>query len=217
MRPVPSSWKGKCVVGNSFDPKVSCNRKLIGAKYYVAGFEEQHGTLNTTGRAEYRSPRDGLGHGTHTSSTAVGSITPGASFNGLGFGTARGGAPRARIAVYKVCWGLRGMGKCTEADIMAGFEAAICDGVNVISGSFGTGMLLPLSPYFIYSVSIGSFHAMQAGITTVFSAGNYDVPVPSFVQNVAPWSISVAASTIDRDFPTKIVLGNNAFFVVKFN
>ncbi|KAI4373722.1 hypothetical protein MLD38_011812 [Melastoma candidum] len=212
MRPIPSSWKGKCIGGNGFDPRTICNRKLIGAKYYVKGFEQQYGPLNTADEAEYRSPRDRLGHGTHTSSTAVGSIVPGASFDGLGLGTARGGEPRARLAVYKVCWSMLGEGKCNEADIMAAFEEAISDGVHVISGSFG--MLPPLLPFFAYSISIGSFHAMQKGISVVLSAGNYNPsPEPSFVQNVAPWSISVAASTIDRDFPAKIVLDNNASFM----
>ncbi|KAI4383651.1 hypothetical protein MLD38_009462 [Melastoma candidum] len=165
MGPIPSSWKGRCVVGNGFDPKV-----------------------------------------------ALGSIVLGASFNGLGPGTARGGAPRSRLAMYKVCWGFEGAEICDEADIMSAFDAAICDGVHVISASLANSGL-PLLPYVGSCISIGSFHAMQAGISTVFSAGNYDEPVPSHVQNVQPWSISVAASTIDRDFPTKIVLGNGLSFV----
>jgi hypothetical protein len=33
---------------------------------------------------------------------------------------------------------------------------------------------------------------------------------------VSPWGLTVAASTIDRRFPTVITLGNNASIVVGF-
>ncbi|KAG8496107.1 hypothetical protein CXB51_009078 [Gossypium anomalum] len=206
MRPIPSSWKGVCVEGEKFEPAKACNRKLIGARYYLKGFEQEYGPLNMSGNPEYRSARDFLGHGTHTASTAAGSIVKNASFFGIGQGTARGGAPWARVAVYKICWGINGVGSCTEADILAAFDDALHDGVHVISASFGATP--PLSPFFASSADIGSFHAMQLGITVVFSAGN-DGPEPSLVQNVAPWSLCVAASTIDRSFPTEIVLDSN--------
>ncbi|OMO57828.1 hypothetical protein COLO4_35081 [Corchorus olitorius] len=206
MGPIPSSWKGVCVKGEKFEPAKACNRKLIGARYYLKGFEEEFGPLNMSGNPEYRSARDFLGHGTHTASTAAGSIVKNASFFGIGQGTARGGAPWARVAVYKICWGKNRIGSCTEADILAAFDDALRDGVHVISASFGATP--PLAPFFASSADIGSFHAMQHGITVVFSAGN-DGPDPSLVNNVAPWSICVAASTIDRTFPTQIVLDGN--------
>ncbi|KAE8674989.1 L-ascorbate oxidase-like protein [Hibiscus syriacus] len=206
VKPIPSSWKGVCVRGEEFEPAIACNRKLIGARYYLKGFEREYGPLNMSGNTEYRSARDFLGHGTHTASTAAGSIVKNASFFGIAQGTARGGAPRARVAVYKVCWGMNLDGICTEADILAAFDDALHDKVNVISASFG--VTPPLSPFFASSADIGSFHAMQLGITVVFSAGN-DGPEPSLVQNVAPWSLCVAASTIDRRFPTEIVLDRN--------
>ncbi|KAK0605814.1 hypothetical protein LWI29_030979 [Acer saccharum] len=186
LGPIPSSWKGRCVQGENFDPKKACNRKLIGARYYLKGFEETLGPLNrSSSNHEYQSPRDFLGHGTHTASTAVGSVVRNASFLGLGRGTARGGAPRARLAVYKVCWGRGLEGKCSEADILAAFDEALHDGVHVISASFGEPP--PLRPFFASSADIGSFHGMQRGISVVFSAGNDDSSQPSVVQNVAPW------------------------------
>ncbi|VVA31832.1 PREDICTED: subtilisin protease [Prunus dulcis] len=206
MRPIPSTWKGRCVKGEMFEPAKACNRKLIGARYYLRGFEEEYGPLNTSGNPEYRSARDFLGHGTHTASTAVGSIVKNnASFFGLAQGTARGGAPRARLAVYKVCWGKDYDGKCSEADILAGFDDALHDRVHVISASFGSKP--PLLPLFVSEAAIGSFHAMQLGVTVVFSAGN-EGPDPSQVTNVAPWGICVAASSVDRMFPTRITLDN---------
>ncbi|KAL6008149.1 hypothetical protein ACLOJK_033655 [Asimina triloba] len=206
LKPIPGSWAGKCVKGESFKSS-QCNRKLVGARYYLEAFEERYGPLNKTSNFEYRSARDALGHGTHVASTAVGSVVgENASFFGLGKGLARGGAPRARLAVYKVCWNRNFQGTCEEADIMAAFDDAIRDGVHVISASLG--QTPPLPPLFSSATDIGAFHAAQVGVSVVFSAGN-DGPDPSLVQNVAPWSTSVAATDIDRTFPTKILLGNN--------
>lgn len=248
MKPIPSSWRGKCVKGEMFEPEKACNRKLIGARYYVEGFERKFGALNSSGNPEYRSPRDFLGHGTHTASTAVGAIVhvvgpdqddeeDGSSYkyysssrrrrsdddNGgtseeyllLGEGIARGGAPRARLAVYKACWGKDYDSQCTEADIMAAFDEALNDGVHVISASFGSTP--PLLPFFKSSAAIGSFHAALLGVSVVFSAGN-DGPDPALVSNVAPWSLSVAASSIDRSFLTRLrVLDAPLSFMVRMH
>lgn len=196
-KPIPSSWKGKCVGGGD----VRCNRKLIGARFYLKGFEEAYGELNRTRDREYRSPRDRLGHGTHTASTAVGSVV--SNVYGFAGGVARGGAPSARLAVYKTCWGKDLEGVCTEADILAAFDDAVRDGVDVISASFGSSP--PLAAFFESSADIGGFHAAERGISVVFSGGN-DGPDPGLVQNVPPWAVSVAASTMDRSFPTNIVI-----------
>lgn len=177
----------------------------------MEGFENTYGPLSKSAPSEYRSARDALGHGTHTASTALGSIVRDASFLGLGQGSARGGAPRARLAVYKVCWNQDFEGRCTEADIMKAFDDALYDGVHVISASFGETP--PLSPFFGSNADIGSFHAVQWGVSVVFSAGN-DGPDPALVQNVAPWAFCVAASSIDRTFPTQIQLDTNITLMV---
>ncbi|KAK9123414.1 hypothetical protein Sjap_013016 [Stephania japonica] len=205
MKPIPSSWKGICEKGEEFYPSTACNRKLIGARYYLQGFEHTYGRITNSNheRNEYKSARDFIGHGTHTASIASGSIVTNASFFNFGLGIARGGAPMSRIAVYKVCWNQDSEGKCMEEDILAAFDDALHDGVNVISASFGGTP--PLSPFFASSADIGSFHASQLGINVVFSAGN-DGPSPSLVANVAPWSLSVAASSIDRTFPTQLLI-----------
>ncbi|KAL5708637.1 hypothetical protein ACHQM5_019408 [Ranunculus cassubicifolius] len=211
LGPIPSSWKGMCVKGEKFNPTTACNRKLIGARYYVKGFEQTFGPLNSSsGLQEYRSSRDFLGHGTHTASTAVGSIVRNASFLGFALGTARGGAPRSRLAVYKVCWSIQFDGRCTEADILAAFDDALRDGVHVISASFGGSG--PLPPYFASSSDIGSFHAMQLDVNVVFSGGNSGIE-PGSVQNVAPWSMCVAATSIDRTFPTRLIIDSNITFM----
>ncbi|XP_075488536.1 subtilisin-like protease SBT3.6 isoform X1 [Primulina tabacum] len=206
MEPVPSRWKGKCQVGEEFDHS-KCNGKIIGARWYVKGYKAELGELITENGTEFMSPRDASGHGTHTSSIAAGSLVKNVSFLGLGHGMARGGAPSARLAMYKVCWATGG---CSSADLLAALDDAIHDGVDVISMSLG--LAPPLSSYFNDVVSVGSFHAVASGIPVICSGGNSG-PFPETVVNTAPWMITVAASTIDRAFPVALTIGNNQTFV----
>ncbi|PWZ39372.1 Subtilisin-like protease SBT3.6 [Zea mays] len=202
---VPRRWKGRCVAGDRFNAS-NCNRKIIGAKWYIRGYEAEYGKMNTTDIYEFMSARDAVGHGTHTASTAAGAPVADASFRGLASGVARGGAPRARLAVYKVCWAT---GDCTSADILAAFDDAIHDGVDVLSVSLGQAP--PLPAYVDDVLSIGSFHAVARGIAVVCSAGNSG-PYSETVINSAPWIVTVAAGTIDRTFLAKITLGNNSTY-----
>ena len=205
MGPVPSHWKGICQQGESFNSS-NCNRKIIGARWFVKGFQDQL-PFNTTESREFMSPRDGEGHGSHTASTAAGNFVEKVSYKGLAAGLARGGAPLAHLAIYKVCWNIED-GGCTDADLLKAFDKAIHDGVDILSVSIGNN--IPLFSYVDMrnSIAIGSFHATLNGISVICSAGN-DGPISQTVENTAPWLITVAASTIDRTFPTAITLGNN--------
>ncbi|XP_010547540.1 PREDICTED: subtilisin-like protease SBT1.7 [Tarenaya hassleriana] len=194
--PVPSGWKGACETGTNFSAS-SCNHKLIGARFFARGYEATMGPIDES--KESKSARDDDGHGTHTSSTAAGSIVEGASLLGYAAGTARGMAPRARVAVYKVCW----LGGCFSSDILAAIDRAIEDGVNVLSMSLGGGM----SDYYRDSVAIGAFAAMEKGILVSCSAGNAG-PSSFSLSNVAPWITTVGAGTLDRDFPAQVTFGN---------
>ncbi|KAL3754124.1 hypothetical protein ACJRO7_001383 [Eucalyptus globulus] len=188
--PAPAKWKGKCVKGANF---TGCNNKVIGAKYFNL---ENAATGSVT-------PADDDGHGTHTSSIAAGVAVKGASFYGIARGTARGGASSARIAMYKVCW----ENGCSDMDLLAGFDEAIADGVDLISVSIGG----PSKDFFSDPMAIGSFHAMKRGILTSCSGGN-DGPTEYTIENVAPWIMTVAASSIDRKFQTEFKLGNGASY-----
>nr|XP_009396094.1 PREDICTED: subtilisin-like protease SBT5.3 [Musa acuminata subsp. malaccensis] len=198
LGPIPSKWKGICQ--NDFDESFSCNRKLIGARYFNKAYEVMVGPLNAT----FRSPRDYDGHGTHTLSTAAGGAVPGANIFGYGNGTAKGGSPRARVAAYKVCWPPVNGSECFDADIVAAFDAAIEDGVDVISVSLGGDPV----DYFRDGLAIGSFHAVRKGITVACSAGNSG-PQLATVSNLSPWMLTVGASTMNRQFPSSLILDNN--------
>ena len=196
LGPIPSSWKGECETGGNFSAS-NCNKKLIGARYFAKGYEAILGPVDET--RESRSPRDDDGHGTHTASTAAGSVVNSASLFGYAAGTARGMATRARVAAYKVCW----IGGCFSSDILAAIDKAIEDNVNVLSMSLGGGM----SDYSRDSVAIGAFAAMEKGILVSCSAGNAG-PSSYSLTNVAPWITTVGAGTLDRDFPAYVSLGN---------
>lgn len=191
--------------------------KIIGARYYLKSYEAYYGSLNTS--YAYRSPRDHDGHGTHTSSTAAGrSINNVSALGGFAYGTISGGAPLARLAVYKVCWPIPGPNPnientCFEADMLAAIDDAIGDGVDVLSISIGS---VGNPPAFANDgIAVGALHAAKREIVVVCSAGNSG-PKPGTSSNLAPWMITVGASSIDRAFTAEIKLGNNMIILVNF-
>ncbi|XP_047320005.1 subtilisin-like protease SBT1.6 [Impatiens glandulifera] len=206
LGPVPSRWKGVCQTGVKFTA-MNCNRKIVGARFFVKGHQASGqiggpgGAINET--IEFLSPRDADGHGTHTASTAAGRYAFQASMSGYAAGIAKGVAPKARLAIYKVCWNQAG---CFDSDILAAFDAAVNDGVDVISISIGGGDGIS-SPYYLDPIAIGSYGAVSRGIFVSSSAGN-DGPSGMSVTNLAPWITTVGAGTIDRNFPADVILGN---------
>ncbi|XP_070675608.1 subtilisin-like protease SBT4.3 [Malus domestica] len=177
LGPAPKHWKGVCDGGKNF----TCNNKLIGARYYTS-----------------ESARDDIGHGTHTSSTVAGSAVKDVTFYGLANGTARGGVPASRLVAYKVC------DPCRDHNILAAYDDAIADGVNIISISLSSDWLTLIHQDV---VAIGAFHAMKKGILVSQAGGNLGPSIAS-VTSVAPWILTVAASNIDRLFVDKVVIGN---------
>ncbi|XP_057827210.2 CO(2)-response secreted protease [Cryptomeria japonica] len=185
---IPRRWKGSCMQGKDLNIS-NCNRKLIGAWYYQKSSE----SISTA--------RDWKGHGTHTASTAGGNAVANANYYGLAKGTARGGSTSSRIAMYRVCekYGCRG------SHILAAFDNAVNDGVDILSVSLG--FPIALLNYTSDPVAIGAFHAAQKGILVVCSAGN-NGPDPQTLMNTAPWIFTVAATTINRQFGSNVILGN---------
>lgn len=179
MPPPPAKWKGKCQFNVS-----ACNNKLIGARFFITGDD---------------TPLDMDGHGTHTASTAAGNFVKGANVYGNANGTAVGMAPLAHLAIYKVCSLF-----CSESATLAAIDAAIDDGVDVLSISLG-GLTNNL---YSDNIVVGAFSAMEKGIFVSSSAGN-NGPFNLSISHEAPWILSVGASTIDREIRATAVLGNN--------
>ncbi|KAL6010172.1 hypothetical protein ACLOJK_000603 [Asimina triloba] len=197
MPAIPLRWRGKCERGPDFGAS-ACNKKLIGARSFWKG-------AYPGGKPQEKiSPCDRRGHGTHTASTAAGSRVANASLFGYGLGTARGMAHRSRLAEYKVCWDAG----CSGSDILAAMDAAIADGVDVLSISLGSGRGLP---YNRDPIAIGSFAAVGSGIFVTCSAGN-EGPDPGYVANIAPWIMTVAAGSLDRSFQAYVGLGDGQKF-----
>lgn len=122
-------------------------------------------------------------------------------------GTASGGAPNAHIAMYKVC---TAYGACADSDILAGFDRAVADGVDVLSVSLGIDSFDLETD----AVAIGSFHALTKNVLVVAAGGNEGPSLVS-VENTAPWLLTVAASSVPRDFATTLELGNGEELVDK--
>ncbi|NMH58727.1 S8 family serine peptidase [Alteromonas ponticola] len=192
--PAALGWTGACDQGE--DATFACNNKLVGARYFKDAFESVYDVQYALG--ETASPRDSDGHGSHTAGTAAGNEGVTAIKNGAEIGVMSGIAPRARVAMYKVCWNSdyttpegddeRG---CFYGDTMAGIDQAVADGVDVINYSIGgsrTDLTVP--------PTAAMLRAADAGVFVSVSAGNSGPDVET-VGTPAPWVMSVAASTYD--------------------
>ena len=197
-------WNGKCTPGEAFTG-TDCNQKLIGARYYNAGFGGNAG-IAANWPWEFNSPRDYGGHGTHTSSTAGGNADVAATGQTAVFGNVSGIAPRARIAAYKVCWETGAGGTCATSDSVAAIDQAVADGVDVINYSISGSQTNFRDP-----VEIAFLFAADAGVFVAASAGNSG-PTTSTVAHPGPWLTTVAAGTHNRGGAGSVTLGNNATF-----
>jgi subtilisin family serine protease len=212
----PARWKGVCQAGEGFTV-ANCNNKLIGARYFDSGFRAGGKDIVIS---EFRSPRDSLsspaglgGHGTHTSSTAAGNANvPAQAGNGDLLGSRSGMAPRARVAMYKICWSYFGgfsvpggiANSCYNSDSLAAIEAAVADGVDVLNFSISGGTS-PIDP-----IEQAFRHAVEAGVFVAAAAGN--AGPGNTVNHVSPWMTTVAATTHDKAHGASVTLGNGQHY-----
>ena len=86
-------FHGACAQAQEWTAE-DCNDKVVSARWFVKGFGEEN-----VATAEYLSPRDGTGHGSHVASTAAGDHGVRVQVDDQGFGTTSGMAPAARQAL----------------------------------------------------------------------------------------------------------------------
>jgi hypothetical protein len=216
----PATFTGSCQAGEGFDPLKHCNNKLVGAKFFNAGFLAANLPKNWS---EYYSPRDsnigsnGIntghgGHGDHTASTAAGNAGVPVVIGGVPMGDASGMAPRARVAAYKICWtyddpaavdGSGATNSCFNSDAVKAIDEAVKDGVNVINYSI-SGSQTSVAD----AVEQAFYRASLANVFVAASAGNSG-PANAVAHN-SPWLTTVAASTHDRNFQADVTLGNGS-------
>ncbi|KAK8354380.1 hypothetical protein V6Z11_A05G216600 [Gossypium hirsutum] len=134
MTDVPLRWRGECESGTQFNSSMF-NKELIGARFSNKGVVAHNPNVTIS----MTSPRDTVGHGTHTSTTATGNYVKDASYFGCAMGTARGMALGARVAMYR----------------------ALC--VDVLSMSFGLHEL----ELYEDPIAIATFAAIEKNIFTL--------------------------------------------------
>ncbi|MFY9513191.1 MAG: S8 family serine peptidase, partial [Rubrivivax sp.] len=204
--PPPAKWAGICQTGPGFTAAM-CNNKLLGARFYAADFLASGAVLHGL---EYLSPRDGDGHGSHTAGTSSGNSNV-AIVNASGVTTAimSGVAPRARLAIYKVCWTAVNSDQdgCYTSDTLQAIDDAVADGADVINFSVSGTRNNYVDP-----VETAYLNATAAGVFVVAAAGN-DGPTANTVAHIGPWLTTAASGTVDRAAGGgDLTLGNAAVY-----
>lgn len=90
--------------------------------------------------------------------------------------------------------------------MLAAFDQAVADGVDIISLSVGQSEIVPVL-YIEDPIAVGAFGAMRKSDLVSCSAGNLGTALQT-ISNVAPWMMTVAASTLDGSFPGNVKLGD---------
>ncbi|KAH6556750.1 hypothetical protein KP509_1Z158500 [Ceratopteris richardii] len=195
---IPRRWRRACYTSPY------CNGKIIVARNFAKGIIAAN-AFNSS--YDIDSPLDGDGHGTHTSSIAVGNYGVPVIVSGFNYGLASGMAPKAWLAVYKVIYRDGGY----LSDVLAGVDQAIQDGVDILSLSLGSTSSTSGVP-FLTTFDISLLFAVKAGSIVVHAAGN-NGPSPMTMNSFGPWLLSVGASTTDRVYENPVILGNGQEFI----
>jgi subtilisin family serine protease len=195
--PHPAGGPWDCEFGMGGDDAFSCNDKLVGAYAFL----DTYRALNAIGAEDFCSAsacsaRDSEGHGTHTATTAAGSYVSSASIFGVERGPVSGIAPGASVIAYRAL----GPGGGYTSDLLGAVQQSILDGVDVLNYSIsGSGSV------YTDAVELAFLDAYAAGVSVNASAGN-DGPGASTANHAGPWVTTVAASTFDRQYTSKMTL-----------
>lgn len=184
----PRDWRGSCVPGQDW-PRSTCNRKLVGAAWFVTGFGSER-----IGSSESLSAHDSSGHGTQVASLAAGNAgvsvrLPGPAPRSRTF---TGVAPQARLAAYKACWTAPDPvdDGCSTADLVSAVDRATADGVDVLTLAV-EGPDEPTGP--LDTLNRAMLGAAEADVVVVAAAGNDGAS--SYAAHGVPWVTTVGAAT----------------------
>jgi minor extracellular serine protease Vpr len=184
--------KGYCATTPS-DPNFQCNGKVIAAR-----FIPPDGSFPVN-PAEFNTPLDYDGHGSHTAGTAAGDPVTVMPWNL----PISGVAPGAYLMVYKGLWETTtGGAEGSDSMLVSALELAVGDGADVINNSWGGASGAdPKNTVFTDLIH----NITQAGTLVVFAAGN-DGPFAGTIgcPGCAPDALTVGASTTDRTFIAKV-------------
>lgn len=180
----PGGFRGTCRGGEEWSAG-SCNRKLVGAQWFVDGFGAER-----IRSSEVLSARDTLGHGTQVASVAAGNARVSVRVDGRDAGQFGGVAPQARVAAYKACWGAPDPADdgCATADVVTAVDQAVRDGVDVLNLAIAGGSGID-------TLQRALLGAAEADIVTVGAAGNEGRD--SYAAHPAPW-VTTVGSTVGK-------------------
>ena len=184
LDPAPRRFAGTCERGAGWE-RDDCNRKLLGARWFVQGFGEQNLRSSSS-----LSARDDIGHGTQMASIAAGNAEVSVRLPGQRSATYGGVAPQARIAVYKACWAAPDPADdgCATADLVTAIDQATADGVDVLNLSVG-------GPAEIDTVERALLGAAERDIVVIGAAGNGGHR--AYAAHSAPWVTSIGGVSGD--------------------
>jgi minor extracellular serine protease Vpr len=181
------------------------SRKVIVARAFPGPGSGRRGRLALDPRASF--------HGTHVAGIAAGTagVTSTGGRDHPPVTGLSGIAPNAWIGSYRVFNVPTAIGNTAQTpEIVAAFEAAVRDGMNVVNFSGGGPMTDPANDALVEAVS----NTAAAGVVPVISAGNDREEFglgSAGAPGVAPDSISVAALSSTHVFGPALSLGGRTF------
>jgi minor extracellular serine protease Vpr len=177
----PRDFAGACGVGEDWSAE-DCTRKVVGARWFVDGFG-----ADRIRSSESLSALDVLGHGTQVASVAAGNAGVSVRVEDRDAGRFGGVAPQARVAAYKACWGApdpSGDG-CSTADVVSAVDAAVADGVDVLSLALAGGAGID-------TLQLALLGAAEADVVVVGAAGN--AAGAAYAAHAGPWVTTVGSA-----------------------
>ncbi len=181
LGPDSSRYRGECSLGDGW-AATTCNRKVVGAGWWVSGFG-----ADRVRSSEHLSALDASGHGTQVASVAAGNADVSVRMRGRSVGSFSGIAPRARVAPYKACWAAPDPADdgCATADLVSAIDRATADGVDVLNMSIAGSSAID-------TVERALLGAAEADIVVVGAAGNDGRT--DYAAHASPWVTTVGAT-----------------------